>query len=540
MSKLYEDANKMKKGKCNLPNCMDGAIGSANIVNIFKDKYKNILNAVGFNVDDVIKLKSDINELIKNDTSNTNLNLKHIIDGVNKLKVDKKEESGMYTNHLKYGPNRLFVHLTFLYNAMIKHGTSTKELVEGIMIPLIKDRRSSHQKSENYRALTLGTTLSKLFETIIMLNNSHIFQSSEQQFGFKADSSTTMCSFVLNETIEYYNSNNSTVFALMLDASKAFDRVAYIALFRKLIDRGLNPFIIRFLLNMYTQQNIRVKWNGIYSEPFNVTNGVRQGGIVSPLLFTLYIDDLICKLKRMGIGCHMGRYFCGILGFADDIMLLCPSLDGLRKMIKVCEDYANEHSIIFNGSKSKLLIFGDYLGHVLIEVNGESVPTCKDVVHLGITLSSKTTDKYDYVKIGAEKFNRQFNFFHATYKQCYTTVKQSLFMQYCGSLYGSQLWPLRHKHMNFFYAQWRKALRKLWSLPDCSHCKLLPLISNTLPIEISMLHRVFNFYTKAVKSSNKIVSYIARNCKYVHSSVVVKNVTHILYKCNLLLRTQWY
>ena len=303
-----------------------------------------------------------------------------------------------------------------------------------------------------------------------MLNNSHIFQSSEQQFGFKADSSTTMCSFVLNETIEYYNSNNSTVFALMLDASKAFDRVAYIALFRKLIDRGLNPFIIRFLLNMYTQQNIRVKWNGIYSEPFNVTNGVRQGGIVSPLLFTLYIDDLICKLKRMGIGCHMGRYFCGILGFADDIMLLCPSLDGLRKMIKVCEDYANEHSIIFNCSKSKLLIFGDYLGHVLIEVNGESVPTCKDVVHLGITLSSKTTDKYDYVKIGAEKFNRQFNFFQATYKQCYTTVKQSLFMQYCGSLYGSQLWPLWHKNMDFFYAQWRKALKR------CGHCRIALIV----------------------------------------------------------------
>ena len=139
------------------------------------------------------------------------------------------------------------------------------------------------------------------------------------------------------------------------------------------------------------------------------------------------------------------------------------------------------------------------------------------------------------MKIGAEKFNRQFNFFHATYKQCYTTVKQSLFMQYCGSLYGSQLWPLWHKNINFFYAQWRKALRKMWSLPDRSHCKLLPLISNTLPIEISMLHRVFNFYTKAVKSPNKIVSYIARNCKYVQSSVMGENVKYILHKCNLFL-----
>ena len=180
----------------------------------------------------------------------------------------------MSTTHLKYGPDRLFVHLTFLYNSMINHGTSSVELVEGIMLPLIKDKRNSHQKSDNCRALTLGTILSKLFETVILQINSHIFHSSEQQFGFKSDSSTTTCSFVLNETIAYYNGNDSTVFSLMLDASKAFDRVAYVKLFRKLIKRGLNPYIIRFLLNMYTQQFIKVKWNGAYSETFNVKNGV--------------------------------------------------------------------------------------------------------------------------------------------------------------------------------------------------------------------------------------------------------------------------
>ena len=97
---------------------------------------------------------------------------------------------------------------------MINHGTSSVELVEGIMLPLIKDKRNSHQKSDNYRALTLGTILSKLFETVILQINSHIFHSSEQQFGFKSDSSTTTCSFVLNETIAYYNGNDSTVFPL--------------------------------------------------------------------------------------------------------------------------------------------------------------------------------------------------------------------------------------------------------------------------------------------------------------------------------------
>ena len=137
----------------------------------------------------------------------------------------------------------------------------------------------------------------------------------------------------------------------------------------------------------------------------------------------MYIDDLICKLKLMGIGCHIGRYFCGLLGFADDVMLLCPTLGGLRKMIQVCEDYANDHSILFNGSKSKLLIFGEYRRQVHIVVNGESVPTCSEAVYLGIPIYTKYEKKFEFVDIGSAKFNRQFNFFNAIYKSCYTTVK---------------------------------------------------------------------------------------------------------------------
>ena len=106
-------------------------------------------------------------------------------------------------------------------------------------------------------------------------------------------------------------------------------------------------------------------------------------------------------------------------------------------------------------------------------------------------------------------------------------------MQYCGSLYGSQLWPLWHSNMDLFYAQWRKALRTTWSLPYRSHCILLPLITDTMPIEVSMFQRVFNFYNKAIKSPNKIVSYIARNCRFVQSSAMGNNLKYMEYKCNL-------
>jgi len=76
----------------------------------------------------------------------------------------------------------------------------------------------------------------------------------------------------------------------MLDATKAFDRVEYCKLFRQLILRNIPPVIIRLLLNMYVNHTAHVAWNGIFSECFAVRNGVKQGGILSSVLFCIYFD----------------------------------------------------------------------------------------------------------------------------------------------------------------------------------------------------------------------------------------------------------
>ena len=125
------------------------------------------------------------------------------------------------------------------------------------------------------------------------------------------------------ETIAYYKSRGSKVHIVLLDASKAFDRVDYIKLFDKLIGRGMCPLTVRLLLNMYTNQKLQVKWNSCKSPKFKVTNGVRQGGVLSPRLFSVYVDELLERLKINGAGCHIGHHFIGALGYADDIVLLC-------------------------------------------------------------------------------------------------------------------------------------------------------------------------------------------------------------------------
>ena len=99
---------------------------------------------------------------------------------------------------------------------------------------------------------------------------------------------------VLKETISYYVNNGSAVYSVFLDATKAFDRIEYCKLFKLLLGRDLPPVFVRLLLNMYTGHVTCVLWNGIFSDRFSVYNGVKQGGVLSPVLFTFASILTVC------------------------------------------------------------------------------------------------------------------------------------------------------------------------------------------------------------------------------------------------------
>ena len=130
---------------------------------------------------------------------------------------------------------------------------------------------------------------------------------------------------ILKETIAYYVRNQSSVFCTFLDASKAFDRVQYSKLFRLLIKRKLPVVIIRVLVNLYMGNFVRVGWCGVFSDYFLATNGVKQDGVLSPVLFCVYIDDMLLALSKAGVGCYIGHVFVGALTYANDIVLIAPS-----------------------------------------------------------------------------------------------------------------------------------------------------------------------------------------------------------------------
>ena len=84
---------------------------------------------------------------------------------------------------------------------------------------------------------------------------------------------------------------------------------------------------------------------------FSMSNDVKQRAVLSPVLFTAYLDKLFERHRASGIGCHVNKMY------ADDVVLLAPSLDALREMLAICETYATEYHLLFNPSNSKLMYF---------------------------------------------------------------------------------------------------------------------------------------------------------------------------------------
>ena len=125
----------------------------------------------------------------------------------------------------------------------------------------------------------------------------------------------------------HYMFEDSPVYACFLDASKAFDLVNHGRLFTKLLNRGFPVALVRLLISWYREQRMSVRWDTHVSSNFPTTNGVRQGGVLSPVLFTLYMDDLLVELSELGVGCYWEGLFAGAFVMLTILFyLLLPQL----------------------------------------------------------------------------------------------------------------------------------------------------------------------------------------------------------------------
>ena len=321
-----------------------------------------------------------------------------IKEAINKLKNDKTDPLYHFNSDcMKNAPPILSEHLAKLFRMYMTHGHLSSVILVSTIIPLIKDKLGDISSSNNYRSVALSSLLLKIFDWIILLLHGDKLSTDELQFGYQQNTSTNMCTWLAIETIDYFLRNGSEVFVGVMDMSKAFDNVKQSVLFWKLIDKDIPPIYLRLLLNIYIKQRANVRQNGNLSDSFPIGNGVKQGGVLSPHLYCIYTDDLFRRLRKKRTGCWVEGKFVGILGYADDLLLISPSLDGLQEMTKSCEDYARSLNLSFSTNmnlmkcKTKCMAFLNQERELKnITLDGKDLPWVKTAKHLGCKIGEKS------------------------------------------------------------------------------------------------------------------------------------------------------
>ena len=505
-----------------LPDTVAEANGPEEIVEKFREVYKNLYNSAGTQ-EEMAMLHNRVAELIKMESINevdkvTGIKVK---EAVCLMKPNKGDISEGYTSDaLLHGPDILFELLALIFRSWLVHGTVCLSLLSCAFLPLLKSPLKNPADTGSYRAIAGSSLLLKLFENVILLLWGRYLSSDSLQFGFKADTSTTQCSWLVQEVVGNFLRNGSHPILTVLDCSKAFDTCKFSILFTKLLDAGLPPVVIRVLMFVYEEQVAWVRWGDTKSDTFSIINGTRQGSMISPALWAVYLDMLIKELRDLGVGCHVGGLYMGVVVYADDVLLMAPTRGAMQTMLDRCEKYAATHNIMFSTdpdpvkSKTKcIFVCGDkkrLAKPAPLTLCGRDLPWVATATHLGHELSELGTMEQDAKEKRAAFISRSVEI-RETFKFASPVEVVQALEVYCSSFYGCMLWDLAGQGASQLYNSWNTAIKLAWFVPRATRTYLVQhvLSAGHTSAKVNILTRYRNFFHGLRKSPSYEVRVMA-------------------------------
>ena len=511
--------SKSAKGRKTAAPVIDNQSNDKDISNLFSINLKTVLNSANdlSNRSELLTTVSD--SLSAEDLNAASISPNIVSEASSHLKLGKSDGTPLCSNHFICASTVLCEPLSKLFTAILRHGHIPCCLRDCILQPIPKPGKDP-SVSDNYRPIALAPTLSKIFEWCLLIMYRHAFATSPLQFGFKPGLSTELCTGLIKNVTARYCFNDSPVYGCFLDASKAFDRVDHHLLFEKLLQRDLPPVVVRALLTWYSEQEVSVLWNKSSSDKFSISNGVRQGGVLSPILFTVYMDDLLLELERTGVGCFWRHHYVGAVCYADDLALLAPSLSALRIMLDTCIRYASSHSLVFNASKTQLIRFSRTADSFCMDSSihfsflGQRLYFSKSVIHLGHILTNDLSDSEDIASIKKDLCKKANCLLHI-FSSCNPDIKTKLFRSFCLSLYGSALWNVSSSELRHLEVTCNNILRKIWSLPRRCHTSILHLVANIESIFNSTILRSNRLIVAATESSSRVLADVFQESSFL-------------------------
>ena len=242
----------------------------------------------------------------------------------------------------------------------------------------------------------------KIYEGIISCRLSNFFENhsiiSPYQAAYRRKRSMFDHILVLHELFLEYKFykrgpkggiSKRILYLCFLDLRKAFDTVTRNLLFHKLARAGVRGKILRVIQNLFSQNKANVLVDGFLSPDFSINRGVLQGSKLGPILFNLFINDLLDELNRSDHGATIGPVHIAALGFADDIVLVSENPLKLQNLLNICHSWAQKNRMTFNTSKCKVLILNGSPKNIKLTLDNEVLEIVSNYRYLGVILCSK-------------------------------------------------------------------------------------------------------------------------------------------------------
>ena len=404
----------------------------------------------------------------------------------------------------------------FFFKFIFHYGVIPQDFNISHIVSIVKDRCKPANELSNLRPISISNAFSQIFERLLSFKIPELYHTHQNQFGYKNKTSCTHALFAFKEVIIKCLDEKKHIFAIKLDAVKAFDKIWREGLFYKMKRKNLYVDGIIILKIYYDKLELKIKNDNKFSNKFKISRGVKQGGIISGALFNFFINDLIEECCLSGFGARYIEIILCILGFCDDICLLSESASDLRHLLSFCELFANKWGIEYNIDKCKFIVFGS--------------TKYTDSIFLLNNMPIGYTDKFKYLGIEFTKYLDMSEFFLSKFqsvKNSYFSLnafgfrpgginpflQARVYKSFCISrmLYGLEIMTINKKTLKSLNISQNDIIRYMTGLSRNSH------ISSTLKIL-----KVFNIfelyqYMKLIFLKNLKSNFI---CNYIFDNLM--------------------
>ena len=343
---------------------------------------------------------------------------------------------------------------------------------------------------------------------------------SDAQFGFRPGMSTINAMFTQHSIITKSFSNKKRLYCCFVDFQKAFDRVDRINLWFKLSKLGIRGKLLKLIKSLYGHVKSCVSLKGRISDFFDNEIGLFQGEILSPILFSLYVNDFESFfISHCNSHYEFQDLSLFLMLYADDMVLFSETVHGLQDLLNNLEKYSDKWKLTVNTEKTKVVVFrkgGIVNGNEKWTYHGRDLDVVNEFIYLGIKF--KFNNKFNNIQNQLSIQGRKAMF--ALFTKCNNMnlnveTLLHLFDTYVGSIlsYGCEVWgaskanDIEKVHTHFC----KRILHVKKSTSNSMvYCEL-----GRFPLEYYRKYRMIKYWFKLITARNCILNraYVfLRNC----------------------------